>query len=272
MTTLGIDKFQQSDIEPFLEMATEEGWLCDRWELEFLLPAFPAGCLVWRDGNRPVAFVTAIKYGRSGWIGNLIVSPALRGQRTGSTLMGAALSALETAGAETVWLTASAAGRPIYEKLSFQAVDTVYRWRGKGASGTSTPQAVGNLSGMMSIDRAGWGDYRKWIFAALNGRGKFHATSDGFLCTHNYAGGVQLGPWSSLTPETARRLLEKALQSKGEIADTFLDMPEGNREGAKLLGMSGFRVAGDTLLMYRGRRPAYRPELIYGLASMGSFG
>ncbi len=269
---MGIDTFRQSDIEPFLKLADQEGWICDHWELEFLLRAFPAGCLVWRDANRPVAFITAIKYGRSGWIGNLIVSPLLRGQGTGSALMQAALSALETAGAETVWLTASAAGRPIYEKLGFQAVDAVYRWRGKGVSGSPTPQAVCNLSGMMSIDRAGWGDYRKWIFAALGGRGRFHATSDGFLCKHGYADGVQLGPWSCLTPEAARRLLEQALQSTGEIADSFLDVPEGNREGAKLLSMSGFRVAGSTLLMYRGRRPAYRPELIYGLASMGSFG
>ena len=269
---MGIDQFRQTDIEPFLEMAAQEGWICDRWELEFLLPAFPAGCLVWRDANRPVAFVTAVKYDRSGWIGNLIVSPLLRGQGTGSTLMLAALAALEAAGAETVWLTASAAGRPIYEKLGFQAVDTVHRWRGKGVAGSKALQTSHELTAFKTVDRAGWGDYRELIFAALSGKGNMFTASDGFLCRHRYADGVQLGPWGCLTPDTARRLLEQALQSPGELVKTFLDMPGGNREGAKLLDLSGFRVAGSTLLMYRGRQPAYRPELIYGLASMGSFG
>ncbi|TWJ18286.1 GNAT family N-acetyltransferase [Geobacter argillaceus] len=269
---MSIDTLRQSDIEPFLEMAAEEGWICDHWELEFLRRAFPAGCLVWREGNRPIAFVTSIKYGRSGWIGNLIVSPALRGRGTGSALIQAALSALETAGAETVWLTASTAGRPIYEKVGFQAVDTVYRWRGKAPAGSETLQPSLDLTAIKAIDRAGWGDFRELIFAALGGKGTIFTAGDGFLCRHRYADGVQLGPWGCLTPETARRLLQQALQSAGETAGTFLDMPGRNREGAKLLNLTGFRVAGSTLLMYRGRCPAYRPELIYGLASMGSFG
>lgn len=269
---MGIDLFGQTDIEPFLEMAAQEGWICDHWELEFLRRAFPAGCLVWREGNRAIAFVTSIKYGRSGWIGNLIVSPTLRGRGTGSTLMRAALKALEAAGTETVWLTASPAGRPIYEKLSFRAADTVYRWRGRTVAGTPLPHSAGNLTGMMAIDRAGWGDFRERIFAALAGQGIMFTANDGFLCRHRYADGVQLGPWGCLTPETARGLLEQALQASGETAGIFLDMPGGNREGAKLLDLNGFRIAGSTLLMYRGNWPDYRPALIYGLASMGSFG
>jgi hypothetical protein len=33
-----------------------------------------------------------------------------------------------------------------------------------------------------------------------------------------------------------------------------------------------FAVSGTTELMYAGARPDYRPELIYGLATMGSCG
>lgn len=269
---MGIDRFRHTDIEPFLTMAAEEGWICDRWELEFLLPAFPAGCLVEREGERPIAFATSVKYGRSGWIGNLIVSPSLRGRGTGSTLMRAALAALDTAGAETVWLTASEAGRPIYEKLGFKTVDTVCRWRGTGGAGRAAPRNVLPSAAIMTLDQAGWGDCRDAIFSAIDGKGRLFSACDGFLYRHRYAGGVQLGPWGCLTPETARRLLEQALQPSEKSAATFLDMPESNRKGAKLLSLNGFGIAGSTLLMYRGIRPAYRPELIYGLASMGSFG
>lgn len=266
-----IHRFHHNDIEPFLALAAQEGWICDRWELEFLLPAFPAGCLVWREGNLPAGFVTAIGYGRSGWIGNLIVTPSLRGQGTGSALMRSALAVLEAGGVETVWLTASAEGRPIYEKLGFRAVDTVYRWRGRTAGGPPAPKLPHDLTATMTIDRAGWGDCREPVFTALSGKGTFFTTRDGFLCRQCYADGVQLGPWGCLTQGAARTLLEQALPA-GETADCFLDMPEGNKEGVKLLTMGGFKVAGSTLMMYRGRRPAYRPELIYALASMGSFG
>lgn len=34
----------------------------------------------------------------------------------------------------------------------------------------------------------------------------------------------------------------------------------------------GFTVIGEADLMYAGRPPAYHPECIYGLASMGSIG
>ncbi len=266
-----IHPFRQEEIQPFLDLSDREGWICDPWELVFLLPAFPAGCLVQREGDRPAAFITAVKYGRSGWVGNLIVDPLLRGRGLGSALMKRALAALDGAGTETVWLTASAAGRPIYEKLGFQAVDTVYRWRGKGLSGSMAAHSSVNLATVKAIDRAGWGDFRDAIFAALDGRGDLFTASDGFLCRHRYADGIQLGPWGCLTTETASRLLEQALRSAGD-GEVFLDVPDGNRYATKLLSLSGFRVTGSTLLMYRGSRPAYRPELIYGLASMGSFG
>jgi ribosomal protein S18 acetylase RimI-like enzyme len=136
-----IDRFRHEDLTAFLTLAAEENWICGQGEFDFLLRQFPQGCLAARIDDTPVAFITAIKYGTSGWIGNLIVRRDLRGKGIGNVLMRKALAVLLDAGARTIWLTASEAGKSIYERLGFGAVDLVERWygtgtgRGDGASG-----------------------------------------------------------------------------------------------------------------------------------------
>ena len=86
------------------------------------------------------------------------------------------------------------------------------------------------------------------------------------------SGGLQLGPWGALAGKGAAKLLEltmKEVRGNGEI---FLDVPQGNRSAGRLLQAHGFAQSGATLLMYRGRVPEYRPEFVYSLASMGSYG
>src|SRR6266540_2127608 len=111
-----IDRFTQHDIEPFLAMALQAGWICDQWEFRFLLEAFPEGCFTARTESGPVAFITSVKYDESGWIGNLIVAEELRGRGLGTSLMHKAIASLEEAGAKSIWLTASADGKGVYEK------------------------------------------------------------------------------------------------------------------------------------------------------------
>src|SRR5512133_2333340 len=91
---MGIESFNSSDSAAFLSLARGEGWICDQWELDFLLDSFPQGCFVWKEQEVPIAFITGINYGESGWIGNLIVAPLFRGKGIGMNLMGASLAAL----------------------------------------------------------------------------------------------------------------------------------------------------------------------------------
>src|SRR5512138_3393472 len=129
---MDIGFFTRQDIPEFLALADAEGWISGAWELEFLLAAFPPGCLVCRACGMPVAFITTVKYDQSGWVGNLIVAKGWRGRGVGSELLGRGIAALVAAGTRTVWLTASESGRPIYERLGFLAIDTVVRWVGRG--------------------------------------------------------------------------------------------------------------------------------------------
>jgi len=263
--------FCNDDINEFLFLATGEGWISDAWELEFLRSVFPAGCLVCRNKGIPVAFLTSIKYRRSGWIGNLLVRKEWRGQGLGSALFQRALEVLDEAGTRTAWLTASASGRPIYERQGFIAIDSVNRWQARGRITPGNGTADG-FSGILALDEAGWGDSRETLLRATVDRGSISLLPKGFMVHQGGENAVMIGPWGSRNPESAAKLLEQRMIPAEHGSQIFLDVPAKNRDASKLLHKTGFTVQSSTTLMYRGEKPDYAPEYIYALASMGSMG
>ena len=266
-----IDAFGQDDINGFLELAAAEGWICGRWEFDFLFSAFPQGCLVAREAEFPVGYVTAIKYGESGWVGNLLVRKECRGKGGGTALMKHALAALSEAGVGTTWLTASREGKPIYESLGFTAVDVMNRWVGKGIGGKCPPRETLSRAEILAVDQSGWGDRRDALIDVVCGRGQVWGTRDAFLVSQPCAEGIQLGPWGG-TDRGALLLLDDALVAAGRGTRVFLDAPIRNTGQTSLLLGMGFSIRGSTLLMCRGGAPAYEPERVFALASMGSMG
>ena len=271
---MSISWFLDSDIPRFLALAEREGWICEPEEFTFLLRTFPEGCFVDRQRGESVAFITAIKYDNSAWIGNLIVDEKLRGQGIGSRLMRTALSALHNAGAKTIWLTASELGAPIYSGLGFTVMDTIQRWRGYGTIRPALATAVSDITfeKLAEIDRRGWGDNRVTLLCEAFQTGTYRMKSNGFIVSHRSPNGIQLGPWGALQPGTAESLFHSVLSVNPEGEGIFLDLPEANHHAAGLLESAGFMVTGTTLLMVHGTTPEYRPEFIYAMASMGSIG
>lgn len=268
---MAISRFGYGHIPDFLALAAAEGWISSPWEMKFLLDTFPSGCLVYMSGGAPVAFVTSIKHAGSGWIGNLIVRPEFRGNGIGSALMRKASDALLQAGCRTVWLTASSAGRPIYERLDFVPIDTIARWAGKGSSGNISTGRSCNPDNILALDAVAWGDRRKALITALLGKAAVFDGSSGFIARQELDDCFQIGPWVSETAGAAAGLLDEALAG-GDEEVMLLDVPEKNTEARSLLESRGFGRTGATDLMYRGEAPAYNPGILYSLASMGSMG
>jgi len=262
--------FKRAHIESFLLGAVAEGWVSDQQEMEFLLNTYPAGCLVNLDDGEPTAFITAIKYERSAWIGNLLVLPGFRQRGLGRALMEKVLHCLEFSGAETVWLTASADGAHLYKTLGFMQIDRVQRWRGFISLPPQQAKAVCRET-LAAIDSMGWGDNRLAIYDFLDESSILLTSKEGFLACSS--GNFQhIGPWGAISRETAVELLDAATDHDTIARETLIDVPTSNIFAGELLRLKGFSVTGATLLMYRGPPPEYRAEYLYSLASMGSYG
>ncbi|GAM10761.1 acetyltransferase GNAT family protein [Geobacter sp. OR-1] len=269
-----LDSFRMFDIGPFLDLAAEEGWICDPWEFEFLIRTYPQGCLVVREtGGSAVGFATGVAYCKSGWIGNLIVRKKFRRLGIGALLMNSCLDILCTSGVRTIWLTASAAGAPLYEKLGFRIIDRVARWQLNGSLDAGmgyTPSEL-EIHELLCSDRLGWGDDRSLICREKARLGKLIRNDRSALVIHNTGSRTNIGPWSG-TIAGAGDLLDIVLTGLSETGTTYLDAPAGNSAAAAIFEAKGFTKGGETLLMYRGAAPDYRPDSIYALASMGSIG
>lgn len=274
---MNIKPFRTCDIAPFLKLAAAEKWVAEPWEFEFLLSRFPQGCFAALADNGDIAgFVTSLHNDCSGWIGNLIVSPEYRGQRIGEGLFVSALDALRAAGVETVWLTASKAGLPLYEKHGFTRIDTIIRWIGTGRQlhAVREPRDNRNISDSSAsgIDSKAWGDRRDVLLAATAERGRLLLEESGFVVVQPCGDSLQIGPFSALDDGTADILLKFALRTVPIGTRVCLDAPALNRAALQLFNRKRLHFAGSNELMYAGVKPAYRPEYIYGLATMGSCG
>ena len=260
-----------------LDLAATEGWLVDPWEFNFLLAAFPVGCLCVRnESGAGVAFVTAVRYARSGWIGNLIVATHHRGQGIGEALFLRALQVLREAGADTVWLTASKQGQSLYEKYGFKVIDTINRWSGTGRQRhREHPSMAGRDCSEMSvchIDCRVWGDRRDVLLTATIERGMLLSNQSGFLVMQSCGAATQLGPFSALEGKGAETLFDAALCTVPGGVTVYLDAPASNRLALRLYNRHRMRITGTTELMYAGKRPDFHPEYLYGLATLGSCG
>lgn len=272
-----IAPFHRNDLPRFLALAHGEGWVAEEWEFDFLMKEFPEGCLSMADDKgEGIAFITALKHGTSGWLGNLIVAKEVRRRGHGEVLFRRALGLLRDSGAQTVWLTASATGKSLYERYGFRNIDTIVRWTGSGrrdvpASPDVAVPACTNEA-ILGIDRETWDDRRDALLEATVGRGILLQNTAGFVVVQPSGNNWQVGPFSATDHSTAGLLLEAALSVVPSGAKVCVDAPARNSEASHLFAHSGMQPSGINSLMYTGTAPAYRPELLYGLATMGSCG
>ena len=267
-----LDQLSHSDIPVFMDLAAAEGWISSEWELGLLMESFPEGCFAFRVIDQTVAFITSVKYDKSGWIGNLVVKKAMRGKGIGSVLMRKALEVMLRAGVETVWLTASDAGKPIYERVGFAEIGKIIRWKGRGEGGRIRNKREITVEEAIALDSLAWGERRCSLIRGICAGGDVFGAEGGFLVLQGHGALKQIGPWVCTEHNDAPLLLEAALAHAEESREILLDVPEGNFAACALLASKGFTGTGRTSLMFCGVKPLYSQDRIYALGSMGSMG
>lgn len=267
---LKLEGFTAADLPTFLRLAGQEHWVCDQWEFDFLLRHTPLSCHVIRDHGLPRAFVTAISYGDSGWIGNLLVQPEYRRQGLARRLMQTSIDQLDAAGVSSIWLTASDEGAPLYGNLGFHPVDHIERWVGKGSGMPPMAPSHGALQTLNRMDAVVWGSQRTALVAEKAAQGQTWLNEDGFIVRQHTACGMQIGPWCG-NANSADQLFSAALAIAP--SNTFLlDLPTANDRACELVTAHNFSRQSSALLMCRGNATGYNPSCLFALATMGSIG
>ena len=267
-----ITSVEGSDWEVFLTLADREGWLVPEQELELFRGPLAGGTFSLNTKNGPVGFVTAVNHETNGWVGNLLVHPEWRGRGVGGRLFDHAMEVLSRRGAGSLWLTASALGRPLYEKRGFRRVDGVVRWSLEASRMTMPPGGGPSAEeALRRGDRLVWGECRRGLLDPLLERGRVCGCGQSVALLQKQGRVQLLGPWvsGSLCPRENREVLTAVM---GEArADLVADVLESSPVSPLLAG-GGFRRLRRCDLMVRGEARGVDLSRLISLASLGSMG
>jgi hypothetical protein len=122
------------------------------------------------------------------------------------------------------------------------------------------------------LDASAWGDHRTALLKVTTQRGMLVQQESGFIARQPCRNDWQLGPFSTVDSKTAEHLFDTVVRNHAFRRGLVVDAPDSNRAARRLFHRRNMRITGSTVLMYAGKKPAYRPELLYGLATMGSCG
>jgi predicted N-acetyltransferase YhbS len=238
--------------------------------LKFNLASANTRMFVASEGDRVVGVACCVCFGLTGWLGNVAVEDGARGQGLGSVLSQKAVDCVRQAGAQTVLLTATDLGKPIYERLGFTDEGVSYGvWEQRAAptlacdrSATVQPSRIDDV---VRQDTAATGEDRRSYLAPFAGRARVPAGPGraGFRVGLPWGG----GPIIAASPASARPLIIDMIRAS---PGSRLAFPEANAHGGALAVSLGFELARRVSRMRLGPPvPGYRPGAIYNVFSLG---
>src|SRR5205823_12799992 len=114
------------DVDPATDMILSHEWGVSREFLAFATRQPACVPMVADADGAIVATGVGTANGTVGWIGTIFVTPERRGQGIGRAITQSIIDRLESAGARTLVLVATADGRRLYATMGFE-VQTRYR-------------------------------------------------------------------------------------------------------------------------------------------------
>jgi ribosomal protein S18 acetylase RimI-like enzyme len=232
-----------ADLSYAASLTQAEGWLSETIEeFDGFHARDPQGCLVAERDGRRVAIGVATGYGDTGFLGQIVVAPEARGQGLGAAMVAALLERLRAAGVRGVWLDATTAGAPLYERLGFRKVQSSLRYAGTLAGGDEgamhgvRPMTQADIDRVCALDRLWWGADRGWF---LRRRLALHPDLchvldpkldgpdgiAGYVLVRRRAGRVWVGPWCAAPHVERPEVLLHALARAGDGAPVPMPVP-----------------------------------------------
>jgi GNAT superfamily N-acetyltransferase len=270
---LPIRRLSAADLGACVELAADRGWPPEqnKWRLLFAVgEAYgiddPAGGLA--------AMVVLTRYGRQlAAVGTMVVA-----SRFGRRGLGRRLTSylLEQAGPAVVYLAAntSSYGRPLFQSLGFQSIDTVTRHAGRFAPrphaalpGSLRPASMSDREPMAALDQKVFGADRRQLLTQLFGFAERVLVAEdgrgaltGFAAAWRNEDDLVIGPLVAADLAVARTLITAvAAEENGPVR---VDIRGGHLELANWAAARGLVPCGSaTLMAHGGNLPGERDKL-----------
>ena len=235
----------QADIDFASGLVHAAGWASESMEsFAAFLAHDPSGCFIAEAGGEKAGVCIATRYGRNGFIGELVVSRHLRLLGIGQILFQKALDYLLAAGLENICLDGDLNAVSFYEKMGFRKVCRSLRFRGKFKGrkhGHIRYLKADELDRLCTLDKDLFGDDRSFFLrrrAATFPRMCLVAERQGdirgWIMARPGDNLLAVGPWAALAAEEAAPLLEHLASEHGTEA-LRVGVLDRNAEAVRLL-------------------------------------
>ncbi|GJM08213.1 MAG: N-acetyltransferase GCN5 [Lysobacteraceae bacterium] len=272
-----IRKATRDELDSIIDWAAREGWNPGLNDADCYFQADPDGFLLGTVGGRPIASISAVRYGDDyGFIGFYIVEPEWRGKGFGLQIWNAAIEQLA---GRTVALDGVVDQQSNYAKSGFEYAFRNVRYEGRGDGHANCNQSIIAVKDLpyehvlaytsqffpaarREFDHAWLFQPSAWAVCQLAGDA---IVGCGVL--RKCRNGFKIGPLLADT-EGAAESIYSAL--KGHVPagiPFFLDTPEVNEAAITLASRHGMKLSFETARMYLGKAPVLPIERTYGITS-----
>lgn len=253
--TVNLVPFEEHHLDEALALSRADGWAHRREDWRMIWSVSEG--FVALEGDRVVGTALMTPFdGRCSAINMIIVDKSQRGRGLGRRLTKAVL---ELAGERECRLTATADGRPLYEKLGFAATHQILRHQGhvRPVAAPDNVAWVGleELLAIKALDRKAFGASRDALHTFLAQEGEYAAIKSddrivAFAVSRLFGKGEAVGPVVAETIEQARDLIAFIFAGR-QGRFVHIDIPEYSGL-SPLLEEFGLRHEGGVVAMVRG--------------------
>jgi predicted GNAT family N-acyltransferase len=266
------------DVSFAIHLTDTMGWDLVEEDFQLMMGLEPDGCFVAQADLERVGLATTIRFGRVGWLGNVIVKETHRNKGVGSMIVKHSLTYLTTHQVHTVGLYAYIDKVPFYQKLGFQYDSDFVVMKGRGCSLPVEPYTRSitkhEHQTLTNMDSLCFGASRRTLLAPilLNKDNVCYVAGEneellGFIVAKVYDGVVEIGPLTCRRDhdDVAIALLKATInQLQGRVISIIL--PEKESTITDTLRGLGFRDHFHVARMFYG--PYVLNDCIYAAESL----
>ncbi len=224
----------------------------------------------------PVGMVVGNDYGRSAYVSQMAVDPAVQRRGIGTQLMDGLIDWADARGFAAIELDATPAGAPLYARYGFRAQERTDVY-GDGATRAAAevctrPFSGPDRAGILAADARAFGADRSDVLALLIDAAPQHVLVagapdriDGYVIAQPRP--QLLGPLVAPDAASAAALIEAARRFLP--AAHRICVPSANHTMAALISQRGYRLVRSLAHMVRGTAPAAQRSCLFARINLG---